>query len=117
MATEEEIRLEAELGTGSLGKSGSTQPLVLSPQSYRQRRVVAFLLDWFIAAYALYLGLFVLDALIHALWLPSKIAANPLLDTIAYAWRQSEGVTTLGGVVLPKFLFFVLGSLPIPLLL
>jgi phosphonate transport system permease protein len=49
--------------------------------------------------------------------LPSKVAANPLLDTISYTWRQSEGVTTLGTVTLPKFLFFLLGSLPIALLL
>src|SRR3954454_5483600 len=118
MATEEKIRLEAELGAGPQDMAAPPQHSILGARrSVFSRRAIAFLLNWFIAAYAIYLGLFVLDALIHALWLPSKIAANPLLDTVSYAWRQSEGVTTLGGVVLPKFLFFVLASLPIPLLL
>lgn len=117
MATEEEIRLETELGVGPQHVAAPTQSLVLSPQSSRLRRGVAFLLDWFIAAYALYIGLFVVDAFIHALWLPSKVAANPVLDIVSYAWRSCEGVTTLGGITLPKFLFFLLGGLPIPILL
>lgn len=111
MATEEEIRLEAGLGSGPQEVAGSTQ------HSRRARRVIAFLLDWFIAGYAIFTGLYILDALIHALWLPSKIAANPLLDQIAYLWRHSEGLTTLAGVTVPKFLFFLLGGLPIALLL
>ncbi|MCA1669361.1 MAG: phosphonate ABC transporter, permease protein PhnE [Thermomicrobia bacterium] len=122
MATEEEIRLDVELGTGPQAVSAFTQSScrpkdARSPHSFRSRRLVAFLLDWFIAGYAIYIGLFVVDALIHALWLPSKIAANPALDIIGYTWRQSEGVTTMGGVTLPKFLFFLLTSLPIPILL
>ncbi len=116
MATEEEIRLEAELSIGTQSVVGSSPHSVLSTQ-HVPRRLVAFLLDWFIAGYAIYTGLFVVDALIHALWLPSKVNANPALDMIAYTWRQSEGVTTLGGVTLPKFLFFLLVSLPIPILL
>lgn len=117
MATEEEIRLESELGVGPQHVAAPTQSLVLSPESFGVRRGVAFLLDWFIAAYALYIGLFVVDAFIHALWLPSKVAANPVLDIVSYAWRSCEGVTTLGGVTVPKFLFFLLAGLPIPILL
>lgn len=121
MATEEEARLEIELATRpdvapTPPQHSALMPPKGRPQSFRAKRGVAFLLDWFIAAYAIYVGLFVLDALIHALWLPSRIAANPLLDMIAYTWRQSEGVTTLGGVTFPKFLLFLLGSLPIALL-
>ena len=117
MATEEEIRLETELGTGPQGVAAPPQSSVLSPQSSRGfQRPVAFLLDWFTAGYATYIGLFVLDALIHALWLPSKVAANPLLDTVSYAWRQSEGVMTLGDVTFPKFRFFLLGGLPVALI-
>src|SRR4051812_42497999 len=109
MATEEEIRLEAELGTGPQpGIAGFSQHSAPSTQhSRRAPRAVAFLLDWFTAAYAIYVGLFVLDALIHALWLPSKVAANPVLDMVTYVWRQCEGVTTLGVVTFPKFLYFL----------
>jgi phosphonate transport system permease protein len=118
MATEEEIRLEAELGTGPQDMPAPPQHSALSTQHPRRAwRAVAFLLDWFIAGYAIFTGLFVVDAFIHALWLPSKIAANPLLDQIAYLWRHSEGVTTLSGVTIPKFFFFLLASLPIAFLL
>lgn len=117
MATEEEVRLAAEVGSVPQTTPSDPQSSVLSPQSFVSRRAVAFLLDWFIAGYAIYIGLFVLDALIHALWLPSKVAATPALDTIAYTWRQSEGVATVGGVTLPKFVFFLLAGLPIPILL
>jgi len=118
MATEEEIRLEAELGAGPQDVAVSTQHSALSTQhSRRTRRAIAFLLDWFIAGYAIFTGLFVLDALVHALWLPSKVAANPILDTVSYAWRHSEGVTSFGEVTIPKFCFFLLASLPIALLL
>jgi phosphonate transport system permease protein len=118
MATDEEIRLEAELGAGPQGVAASVQHSALSTQhSRRAQRLIAFLLDWFIAGYAIFTGLFVLDALIHALWLPSKVAANPILDTVSYAWRHSEGVTSFGEVTIPKFFFFLLAGLPIALLL
>lgn len=118
MATDEEAKLQMILaGSADTGEKSSQSSILSPPSSFRTARVRAVLLDWVIAGYALYLGLFVVDAFIRTLWLPSVVAANPVLDIVAYTWRNVDGTTTIGGVVVPKFAYFLLAGLPVGLLL